>query len=142
MATNYDCRNVNIVVGGINIESGRNEGTFLRIENESDDYGDVRGASGEVTRYSLNDNRAKVTLTLMQASESNAALSALRTMDKLSKNGAGIVPFLVLDKNGTTMYEGEQCWIQKPPDAEYGVEPGTREWPIRVANLRRFEAGY
>lgn len=142
MATNYDCRNILIAVGGINIESGRAEGTFLRIENESDDYGDVRGASGEVTRFAMNDDRANVTIILMQASESNAALSALRTADKLSKNGAGIVPFLVTDKNGTSLYEGDAVWIKKPPDVEYSIEPGTREWPIRVAELKRFEAGY
>lgn len=142
MATNYDCRNVNIIIGGINIESGRAEGAFLRIENDADDYGDVRGAAGEVTRYAINDDRANVTVIIMQASESNAALSALRVADKLTKNGAGIVPFLVTDMNGTSIYEGEAAWIKKPPDVEFANEPGTREWPIRVAELKRVEAGY
>lgn len=137
----YDSNQINIVIGAISIESGRAMGPFLRIENESEYFGDDIGADGEVVRFAKHDYRATATIIIMASSESNQALSALATADIVAPNGAGIVPFLVTDGNGDTVYEAKDCWVQKPPPVEYGQEPGTREWTIRLAHLIRNDAG-
>lgn len=137
----YDSSEVTVTVGPIEVNSGREKGTFVRIENESDDYGDEVGADEEVVRWKTNDQRATITLILMASSSSNQAFSALRTADFLAPNGAGIVPLYIKDNNGASIYAAKDCWIQKPPTVEYGQEPGTREWVFRVAKLKRNDAG-
>ena len=137
----YDSSQVNVNIGPISISSGRAKGPFVRIANEANDFEDECGADGETVRWAMRDDRATITLILMNSSESNQALSALRTADKLAANGAGIVPLFIQDGNGDTIYEAKDCWIQKAPDAEFGQEPGTREWTLRCAGLVRNDSG-
>jgi len=137
----YDSSKVSVTLGPISVSSGRAKGPFVKISNEADDYSDDAGADGEVVRWANKDDRATVTLILMASSESNQALSALRIADKIAPNGAGIVPIMIKDGNGDSLFTAKDCWIAKAPDAEYGQEPGTREWKLRCANLIRNDAG-
>ena len=77
----------------------------------------------------------------MQSSPLNAALSALRLIDKKGKNGAGVGPFLVKDNGGTTLLEAEKCWIAKAPSMTLGKTATAREWKIRVASVLEFHGG-
>jgi len=139
----YDSNQVSLIIGPINVDSGRAKGPFVRVENVSDDFGDDVGADGEVVRFKTNDDRATVTVILMQSSATNQAFSALRNADKLAPNGAGVVPFMLKDNNSDTMLlEGKDCWIKKAPNVERGAEPGTVEWTFMVASVVRNEAGY
>jgi hypothetical protein len=117
--------------------TGWADGDFIVIDNESDDYGDIQGTDGETTRYELNDDRANITITLMQSSSVNDKLSALRKLDRLAPNGAGIGSFYFKDTQGTSEYKGEAAWIVKPPAVTFGREAKPREWKIRVAKLTR-----
>jgi hypothetical protein len=139
----YDSSEVSVILGAINVDSGRAKGPFVRVEAESDDYGDDVGADGETVRWAIHDDRATVTLILMASSASNQALSALRLADKIAPNGAGIVPFLLKDNNSSTMLiEAEAGWIARVPNTERGQEPGQVEWKIRLANAKHNIAGY
>lgn len=135
----YDPDNVSIMVCGIPIEGGFADGTFIEIEQDSDDFVDVVGTDGAVTRSKTNDRRATITITLMQSSESNALLSALNNIDRKAKNGAGVGPCLITDNQGTSLYAGEKSWIAKPPTAGFDKTAGPRAWKIRVASLERFD---
>lgn len=137
----YDANEVTIVIAGIPIDGGFADGEFLRIEQDSDDFTDVVGTDGEVTRSKTNDRRATVSLILMQSSSGNAVLSALNLLDKKTGGGAGVGPFLVRDKQGTSLYSASKCWIAKPPNVSFGREAGPREWKIRVADLERLDGG-
>lgn len=137
----YNADEVSLIIGGVPIDAGFADGEFVRVEQESDDFGDVVGTDGEVTRFKTNDRRANVTVLLMQTSDSNQFLSALSNLDKITPNGAGIVPFLLLDGNGASIHEALELWVKKGPDVAYGREPGNREWELRVASLDRFDAG-
>ena len=141
MAKTYNADEVDLIIAGVPIDAGFADGEFLRIEQESDDFGDVVGTDGEVTRFKTLDRRANVVVLLMQTSDSNQFLSALSNADRLLPNGGGIVPFLVLDTNGASLYEALELWVQKPPDVSFAREPGTREWNLRVARLERNDAG-
>jgi len=137
----YDANEVTVSIAGLPIESGFDDGEFVRIEQESEDFIDKVGTDGEVTRSKTNDRRATVSILLMQSSDANALLSGLNNIDRLAGNGAGVGPFLVRDRQGLALYAGAECWISKPPDVSFDREPTAREWTLRVASLERFDGG-
>lgn len=142
MATKtYDAKEVSVIVGGIQIDSGFADGEFCRIEQETDDFDDVVGTDGEVTRSKTYDRRANVTILVMQSSKSNQALSALSNLDRTAPNGAGIVPVMVRDRNGDSLYESQHGWIKRPPDVSFDRTATPREWLIRCGQLERNDAG-
>lgn len=137
----YDADQISINIAGIPIIGGFADGEFLRIEKETDDFTDVVGTVGEVTRSKTKDGRATVTVILMQTADSNAVLAALSQVDRNAPNGAGVGAFLVRDRQGTSLYEADEIWIMKSPDATFDREATSREWICRVANLRDFTGG-
>lgn len=137
----YDPNEITIVVCGLPIEGGFADDTFVEVDQDSDDFSDVVGVDGDVTRSKTNDHRGTVTLTLMQSSASNALLSALNNIDKKTSNGAGVGPLLIKDNQGTTLFAAEKSWIAKPPTAGFGKQAGPRAWKIRCADLQRFDGG-
>lgn len=137
----YDADQVRISIAGIPITGGFADGEFVRIERETEAFTDVVGTDGEVTRSKTKDNRATVTILLMQTASANGLLSALHNIDKLVAGGAGVGPLLIEDGNGLTLHESLKCWVQNSPDVSYDREPTAREWPIRCANLIDFTDG-
>lgn len=137
----YDANEVTLNVAGLPIESGFDDGEFIRIEQEAEDFIDKVGTDGEVTRSKTNDRRATVSILLMQSSDGNALLSGLNNLDRLAGNGAGVGPLLVRDRQGTSLYAAAECWVSKPPDVSFDREPTAREWTLRVASLERFDGG-
>ncbi len=135
----YDPNEMTIVVAGIPIEGGFADGAFIEVVQESDDFVEVVGADGDVTRSKSNDRRATITISLMQSAEANALLSALSTLDVNTSNGAGVGPMLIKDNQGTTVFSAEKSWIAKGPDAAFDKTAGARAWKIRVAKLVRFD---
>lgn len=137
----YDSSEVGVSFAGIPITGGYADGEFVRIERETEAFTDVVGTDGEVTRSGTNDNRANVTIRLMQTAEANALLSALHNTDKATSGGAGVAPLLIEDRNGLTLHEAAKAWIVSSPDSSYDREATPREWVIRCADLIDFIAG-
>lgn len=138
----YNADEVTVVVGPVLVEAGFADGEFLRVEQESDDTEDVCGTNGEVAVSRTNDRRATCTIILLQTSASNDGLSVLSNLTRSAPGMAGaIVPFLVRDRNGRTIYTGEKCWIQRPPDASFDRTAQSREWTVRVPHLVRTDGG-
>jgi len=130
----YDPDQINISLNGIPI-SGYADGEFVRIEKESDGFADVVGTDGEVSRSKTNDDRATVSIILMQTSDSNILLSALHTLDRNVPGGAGVGALLIRDAQGTSIFAASECWISKAPDVTFDREPTSREWTLRCAKL-------
>ena len=57
--------------------TGWADGDYLDIDNDTDAFTDAVGTDGDVTRVRTNDDRATVTITLMQSSPVNDVLSAI-----------------------------------------------------------------
>lgn len=130
-----DSNSYHVSVAGIPI-SGYADGEWLTVERDSPAFEDVVGTDGEVTRSKTNDNRATVTIRLMQSSPVNGLLSVLHNLDKNTPNGAGVGPFLLTDiPTGTTLLVAEKCWISEEPNGSWDRTPKEREWKIRCANL-------
>lgn len=132
----YSSNQVKISIAGLLIAGGYADGDFVTVERDTEAFGDVVGTDGEVTRFATNDNRATVTVRLMQSSSMNKILSDLHNADKSAEGGAGVGRLLIEDLNGGTLHEAAACWIQNDPASSYGREVSEREWVIRVANLR------
>lgn len=142
----YDADQVTILVGNVAISkgvgaSGYAEGEFVKIEQQEEDFKIKVGTDGQTTRSKTNNILTKITLLLMQTSESNAYLSSLRTADRLGTNGAGVVSLLIQDRQGTSLHAAQFCWVNKPPDVSYDKEPTPREWELMCLMDERLDGG-
>lgn len=137
----YNANEVTISFAGRTIEGGYGDGEFLRIEQASDDTVDVVGTDGGVAVSPTNDKRATITLTLLQTSEMNDVLSAIRTAGRATAAGVAVGPVFVQDRLGRSLWEGAAAWIQRPPIATFDRSATPREWVLRVAQLERTDGG-
>ena len=136
----YDSDQIAATLGGITF-AGYADGSWLKVEMESDDYGDAAGTDGTVVRNKTNDGRATVTVSLLQSSSTNNALSALRVLGLTQPNGGSIVPFGLKDLNGTTLCAAAHAWILRAPDQEFDRGAKSRDWKIRCADMKIFVGG-
>jgi len=134
----YDPAQVNIIFAGIPIE-GYADGTFITVARDNPSWNSVVGSDGEGARAKSNDKSGTITITLMQSSIANDALSALSIVDEQSNDGIG--PFLIKDLSGRTLCAAETAWIEKPADAEFAREISNREWVIKTDALDMFSGG-
>ncbi len=138
----YNPDEMTIAVGPVLIENGFADGEFIRVEQESDDTEDVAGTDGEVAVSRTNDRRATITIILMQTAAANAGLSTLSNLARSAPGMTGaIVPLLIRDRNGATLYTGQNAWVRRAPDASFDRTATGREWQIRVADLIRVDGG-
>lgn len=142
----YDADQVTVLLGGVPISkgpgaSGYGDGEFLRIEQLKEDFSWKEGTDGQVTRSKTNTRLCKITLTLMQSSDSNAYLSSLRLLDATGNNGAGVVTFMVRDRQGTSLHTASYCSVNKPPDVSYDREATERAWELMALIDERVDGG-
>ena len=136
----YDPKQIVIVLGGI-IITGFADGTFLNITYNEDQFALTVGADGEGARAKSNNNSARIEVSLLQTASANALLSNLRRLDISIPGRAGVVPLQIRDVLGGTLYEAQDCWIVKSPDAEYSKEISERTWILETDNLFDFLVG-
>ena len=137
----YDSNEVAVVFGPNIIDAGRADGEFVKITREAAAFSSKVGCDGDVTRSRMNDNRAKVEITIMQTSPSNDIFSAQHILDKLTPNGDGIMPLFIKDNNGRSLFTAEHAWIENDPETAFDREAGTRVWVLECARLRSFIGG-
>lgn len=138
---NYDPNNVKITIAGFPIDRGLADGTFVTVAREADAFTDQAGSDGQVVRIKSNDNRATITITLMQSSEVNGFLSALHNSDRNDPDGQGVGSFQLQDLNGDSSIRSATCWVQKMAEYEAAREPTDRVWTLRCGDLRDFIGG-
>lgn len=131
----YDPKMILTTVGALPM-TGFADGTFLKVEMNEDAFSLQVGADGEAARSRSNNNSAKITITLLQTSPANDLLSALYASDRLIPGRTGIVPLMIKDLLGTTLFAAVSCWITKVAPAEYAKEAGSREWVLETDDLQ------
>lgn len=134
----YDPKKVSVSFGGFDL-NGFAEGTKVNVEFNEDAWTLQIGVDGEGTRSKSNDRSGRVTVQLMQSSDSNAVLTSIAELDRLSNSGA--VPLMIKDGNGDSLHSAETAWIVKSASAEYAIEAGPREWIIETDTLVSFIGG-
>lgn len=134
----YDPAKVTVNVAGITLTQFA-KGSFVAVSRTSERFSSDVGAQGDVVRIRSADERGTIKVTLMRASPSNDALSALAELDALT--GQGVGPALVKDPTGTSLHTAENAWIKKVPDGTFSTEAETVEWEIECAKLKHFVGG-
>lgn len=135
MIKTYNPKQVSIIIGTRPM-TGFADGSFVIVRRNSDSFTLQIGADGEGVRSKSNDRSGQLELSLQQGSDDNDFLSELAIADEVS-NG-GVVPLLVKDNLGTSLYAAESGWIRKPADSEFASETGGRTWLFETAQLNVF----
>ena len=134
----YNPALVTVSVAGITLTQFA-KGTFVTVEFDADAFSDDVGTRGEVVRIRSADERGTIKVTLMAASPSNDALSALAALDRAT--GAGVGAAMVKDVTGTSVHSAANAWVKKIPPKPYSTEADTVEWEIRCAQLKHNVGG-
>lgn len=134
----YDPKQVIVTFGTIAM-MGYAEGTFISIERNGQLFEKSRGSDGSVDRTNKNAFDFSVTLTLKQTSPTNQLLSAVAAADQLSN--LGVLPLVIKDLNGATVFTAPQAWIQSDPNDEFGDTSGSREWVFDTGPAAKLTGG-
>jgi len=127
---NYDPSQVTASLGGVPI-IGFADDTFLVLEQSEVAYEVVMGVDGQYVRIKKPGSLIwSCTMTLMQSSPHNAVLSALHQLDTRTLNGAGIVPFVMADASGTTVFSSAESWVQGFPSQTFGSSHNGKPWVV------------
>jgi hypothetical protein len=134
----YDPQQLSVVFGVTPI-NGFAEDTMINIDAEDPKYNATTDIHGNVTRFKVNKNMAKITITLTQSSPSNDVLSSYVEADRA--NNSGIFPVMIKDNNGTTLFSSTSSYVESVPAVEFGNDNKNREWIIRATSVSNFIGG-
>lgn len=138
----YNAEQVIFTFGGIPA-SEYGADTFVEIERMTPAFTSKIGVDGAVVREQQNDDRAKVTVHLLATSRVNALWTAVHLADKASKNGKGVAPLNLLDKNSKAeLHFAEQAWIAEEPKVTFARGVEERLWVFECASLKSVHSGY
>lgn len=125
----YDLNAVDVILAGIALKDGL---TSFEIAPTGPAFATEAGADGHVVRYATHEKRAMCNIVLKGSSEENAKLSALHAADVAATNGAGVVPFMLRDNNGTTLVATDKAWIVGLPTKTMAAAPGDVTWVVEL----------
>lgn len=131
---------VDVIVGGVPM-SGFSEDGMIELEESEERFIVVKGVDGEITRSKVVARLATLTIKLMNTSRSNDVLSALHTLDLSTSGGAGVVPFGVIDRNGTSLMAAPEGWVNGFPPVKMGKQGEERTWKCTIIDYRMFVGG-
>ena len=131
----YDPKKYVATFGGVKLNEGIADGTFIGIKRVKSAFSAKTGVDGGHVRSRQHDRGKILTLTLMQTSEVNDRLSAILNADRAAINGKGVAAFMLIDLSGTTRIESAKAYIIDDPDMELGETATTREWAIMLAEV-------
>lgn len=134
----YDPHQLSVVFGVTPI-NGFAEDTMISIDVEEPQYNATTDIHGNVTRFRVNKNMAKITITLTQSSPSNDVLSSYVEADRI--NNSGIFPVMIKDPNGTTLFSSTDAYVESVPSTSFGNDNKDREWIIRATSINSFIGG-
>ena len=126
----YDPKQVQVIVDG-NPITGFADGTFVEVEFDEQQWNKVSGADGLVSRSKTNNFGGTITITLLATSNSNDILSAIWNRDR--RNNNGVVPILVKDSQGRTVWSAAHAWVQQMANQAYSKDTEEREWVFDCA---------
>jgi Protein of unknown function (DUF3277) len=142
----YDLDQVVAIFFGATISTGpgttpADEGGFLKITQDGDDFKVKKGALGRLIRSKTNEPYTIVEVHLLQTAQQNAVFSTVWARDKGNPNGAGVGTCSIKDLQGTSKFTAERIWVVKPPDREWNQEQKGLVWTIGCALVDRVDGG-
>lgn len=107
--------------------------SMITLSKDSGYFNTSTGASGNVERIHTPGNVYTLELSLSQTSPSNTLLTALSTLDDLTR--FGVFPIFMKDSSGDSVFLAASCWIENPPDTRYTNSIEERVWEFKCADL-------
>jgi hypothetical protein len=136
----WDPDQVDCILGGFAM-SGFADNSMIEFEEEGDRFSEVDGIDGGLTRSKKIVRKGTLTVHLANTSKSNDVLTAIHTTDINAPGGAGVIPGLIRDKNGSTLYALPECWVMGFPKDEFTDKASERAWKVRCVNYIPFLGG-
>lgn len=121
----YDPKKNMIIFGGKQI-TGMAEDDMITIKPLGDGMQIYCGADGEVGRSVDPNMTYEVSVSLATTSKSNDYLSDTYNLDRAT--GKGLMPLLVKDLSGSTLFSAPQAWIQNMPESKRGRKIDAQKW--------------
>lgn len=127
----YDPKRNIVTFGGKQL-TGMAEDNMITITPLGEGSQQYVGADGEVAR-SLDPNMTyEVKVSLSTASKSNEYLSRIYNMDRATGNG--ILPLMVKDLSGSTLFSGA-AYIKNFPESSRGRTIKEQEWTFNTGQI-------
>lgn len=126
--------------GTVDIVDGSIDGEFAAVASDNPTWTREHDRAGNSTRVKNNNEGGTITITLAASSPTNARLSGVHELDRVSENQVGVL--LLKDLNGNTVIEADGAFIADTPDPSFGAERGTRAWVFECASIRKFIGGH
>lgn len=132
----YDPSQVKCAFGGVVI-SGYQDGTFVEVERNEDQYTVQVGSLGDVTRTRNRNRTGKITITLMQHAPTNDLLESLLVLDETGDLlSSAPKPLIIKDLSNGMLCLAPESWITKTPKIERGKESMGVQWVFECAHLQ------
>ena len=134
----YDPKKVAVIFGAHQI-TGFSEDDIITVSPSGEGMQKYVGADGEVARSVDPNETFEITFSLASTSRSNTYLSNMYNLDRVT--GKAMVPLLIKDLSGDTVFAAEQAWVQNFPECTKGRVVETQEWTIDTGQVRMPVAG-
>ena len=128
----YDPKKHIIIFGAKQI-TGFADDSIVSIAPSGEGFQKYVGADGEVGRSIDPNETFEVTISLATSSKSNEYFSEMYNIDR--KTGAGMLPLMIKDLSGATMFFAEQAWVQNFPEGGRGRTIDTMEWVLDTGQV-------
>lgn len=127
----YSPEDVIILLGGVYQIDGLHEGSFLSITEDGNRYETSVTTDGKVSRTHKKFATHTVSLTLSSVANANDIFSAWAASDGILYGA--IIPLMIKDNLGTSLFYSPSCWVEKAPTASFGEAVESREWVLKCA---------
>lgn len=128
----YDPKRVQVIFGAKRL-SGFADDSIISIAPHGEGMQLYVGADGEAGRSIDPDHTFEVTISLATTSKSNTYLSGVYNLDRAT--GKGMLPLMIKDLSGDTLFFAEQAWVSNFPEAGRGRTIDTQEWVIQTGQV-------
>lgn len=114
---------------------GYADGSFFNVTREVPSATLYVGSDNSAFRIKRRNKTSTVTITLHQASPSNAVLQALQRADEATDDSSWVVAMTIKDTSGTSSWSSNQTFIGTIPDAQLGSTNESRAWVLHAVSL-------
>ena len=123
----------NIIIYGAKQLTGFAEDDMLTIKPLGDGMQIFSGADGEVGRSIDPNSTYEVTVSLATSSKSNDYLSNCFNKDR--KTGNNMLPLIIKDLSGSTLFFAKQAWIKNFPESKRGRKISNQDWTFNTGQV-------
>lgn len=129
----YSPRDLEIFIAFVYEIKGFSRDRMINLQKEVESFKVSTGGHGNTERLKSSNNNYTLTLSLAQTSSSNSILSALYSLDSVSRRA--VFPIFIKETPTGSIFISDSCFILKPPEVVYSGNIETRDWTLYCPNM-------